>query len=216
MVRFLDAWTQLPSGDLLRWLLPAGGMALLVLMPGRLVARIGAGAVGLALVIAPDEMVPHPLRWGWVLLWMIGAWAVRSARAAGRSGARLGWIESGAIGLLLALALLGILMATIARADLPPEIGRRVSYGVLVTWLGLLHLMLRRHTVRLAIGLTILGFGLQVLECAAHESSPETTSAPATILLATMVAAALAVRVGRTRERVARSPWVSDAHDLHD
>jgi hypothetical protein len=36
------------------------------------------------------------------------------------------------------------------------------------------------------------------------------------VWLATAVAVALVVRLGHARERFAGSPWVSDAHDLHD
>ena len=42
-------------------------------------------------------------------------------------------------------------------------------------------------------------------------------TAPAGLpLLATALAVALALRVGRAREAVAGSAWVGDAHDLHD
>ena len=36
------------------------------------------------------------------------------------------------------------------------------------------------------------------------------------MLLATVLAAALAMRVAAGRERLAGTAWVSDAHDLHD
>jgi len=36
------------------------------------------------------------------------------------------------------------------------------------------------------------------------------------VLLATVLASSLAMRVAASRERLAGTAWVSDAHDLHD
>jgi len=157
-VRFLDAWTELPFLDLIRWLLPAGFMVALVLLPGRAVARAGALGTAIGLLASP-ELLPMPwLRAGWAALWAILAWRLQSPPAPG-SVRRAGIVETGTVGLLLALALLGLLFTAIARQDLPHDDGRRASYGLLVLCLGLLHLMLRRHTVRAALALAMLGSG---------------------------------------------------------
>lgn len=215
-MRFLDAWTELPFLDLIRWLLPAGFMVALVLLPGRAVARAGALGTAIGLLASP-ELLPMPwLRAGWAMLWAILAWRLQSPPAPG-SVRRAGIVETGTVGLLLALALLGLLFTAIARQDLPHDDGRRASYGLLVLCLGLLHLMLRRHTVRAALALAMLGLGLQIIEQVARQGVVlPAVSSPFAVLIATALAAALAVRVGRTRERLATSPWVSDAHDLHD
>jgi len=216
-MRFLDAWRQLHGGDVLGFVLPVAFMGLLVFLPGRILARIAAAGVALGILVLPGMVEPLPLRLGWVALWGGIAWGVRSAPARGRSGRRIGLLETGGVGLTLAIALLAVLMVAIGRADLDEAVARAASYGVFVLCLGLLHLMLRRHIVRLAIGLAMMGFGLQLLSGVAQVASAP-AGAPDTyaILLATVLACALAVRIGRTRERVAGSAWVGDAHDLHD
>ena len=216
-MRFLDAWTHLETGDVLRFALPVVFMAMLVFLPGRRLARIAAAGVALGIAWFPGMIEPLMLRVVWVALWVAIAWGVRSAPARGRSARRLGLLETGGVGLTLAIALFAVLVVAIGRANLKPEVGRSASYGVFVLCLGLLHLMLRRHIVRLAIGLAMMGFGLQLLERVALATSTSAdASAPYAIPLATFLAGALAVRIGRTRERVAGGAWVGDAHDLHD
>ncbi len=217
---FFESWTQLPPPELLRWLLPLAFMAVLVMMPGRRVARIMAFGTGIALAIVPEILAPTPLRLAWVVLWAGVAWGVTSAPAPRRGAVlsrRVGLLESGSVGLLLGIALLTLLLIAIARQDLPDDASRRATYGIVVLCLGLLHLMLRRHTVRAAIALAMLGLGLQIVERVARESLVAASVAPDYgIVLATALTCALAVRIGHTRERVATSPWVGDAHDLHD
>ena len=219
-MRFLESWTQLPPDQLLRWVLPIGFLVLLVGMPSRVAARVGALGVALSLALNPELMPGGRLRWGWIALWTLIAWRIGGAprlKPQTSAGRRLGLLETGTVGLLLGLALLALLLIAIARQDLPSDPGRRASYGVVVLCLGVLHLMMRRHTVRAAVGLATLGFGLQILERVARDALiPGPTPTPYGLLLATGLACALAVRVGRTRELVATSPWVGDAHDLHD
>ena len=75
----------------------------------------------------------------------------------------------------------------------------------------------RRAPQQVAAPLAMLGLGLQVIACAARDVlAGEGGEPPAAILLATALVCALAIRIGHTRERVAPSPWVGDAHDLHD
>ncbi len=217
---FFDSWTQLPAPELLRWLLPLGFMTVLVLLPGRRVARFTAFGTSVALAAVPEILAPTPLRLAWVVLWAAVAWGVTSAPAPRRGvvlSRRVGLLESGSVGLLLGVALLTLLLIAIARQDLPDDSSRRATYGIVVLCLGLLHLMLRRHTVRAAIALAMLGLGLQIVERVARESLVAASLAPDYgIVLATALTCALAVRIGHTRERVATSPWVGDAHDLHD
>jgi len=219
-VPFLDSWTQLSPPDLIRWLLPLGFMAVLVLMPGRRIARLAALGTGIALYAVPEILTPTPLRLVWAAVWAAVAWGVTSAPAPRRGAVlsrRIGLVESGSVGFLLGVALLALLLVAIARQNLPDDPARRATYGIVVLCLGLLHLMLRRHTVRAAIALAMLGLGLQIVERVAHESLVAASLAPGYgIVLATALTCALAVRIGHTRERVATSPWVGDAHDLHD
>ena len=219
-MRFLDSWAQLPPADLLAWFLPIGLMALLVFLPGRVVARVGTLGVAVALAMTPALVDPPSLRLAWIALWALLAWGVYGEPAPRRvpgRGRRTGLLETGVVGLLLGAAVLTLLVVAVARQNLPADAGRRASYGILILVLGLLHLMLRRHTVRLAIGLAMLGLGLQIIERVAAAGLLAGADGPGfSILLATTIGCALAVRAGRTRVRVAASPWVGDAHDLHD
>ena len=217
---FFDTWTQLPAPELFRWLLPLVLMVVLVLLPGRRVARFTAFGTSIAIAAVPEILAPTPLRLAWVVLWAAVAWGVTSAPAPRRGAVlsrRVGLLESGSVGLMLGVALLTLLLIAIARQDLPDDASRRATYGIVVLCLGLLHLMLRRHTVRAAVALAMLGLGLQIVERVARESLVAASLAPHYgIVLATALTCALAVRIGHTRERVATSPWVGDAHDLHD
>jgi lipopolysaccharide export LptBFGC system permease protein LptF len=89
--------------------------------------------------------------------------------------------------------------------------------GLLLIGLGVLHLMLRRHVRRAAIAFAAMGLGLQVLDGVARSAQIAGSAPPtAAVWLATAIAVALVIKLGRARERYARGPWVSDAHDLHD
>jgi len=219
-VHFLDAWTQLPPGELLVWALPVAILTLLITLPGRIVARMGSLALAIALLPAASAIPWLPLRAAWSGLWALLALALATPpleRRAGALGRRLGLVEAGVVALLLGAGLLTLLVLAIARQDLPPDATRRTSYGILVLWLGLLHLLVRRHTVRSAVGLAALGLGLQVIERVWQESVVSVAPpSPWGVLGVTSLACALAVRIGRIRQHVAASPWVGDAHDLHD
>ena len=216
-MHFLDAWLGSPPLDLLRSAVPAGLLLLAVLAPGRLTARLAALGVALALPLLPELAAPGWVTAGWVALWLLVAWwAGRPASGAAGPGASLGGLESGAIGLALGLALLALVEAGVARLDLDGALTRRASCGVLLIVLGLLHLMLRRHAVRAAAAFAAMGLGLQLLDGAVRSVSLGGTAPAGLPLLATALAVALALRVGRAREAVAGSAWVGDAHDLHD
>lgn len=217
-MHFLDSWTELVTWDLVRLLAPPALLALTILLPGRHITRPAAVIIALAVVFIP-ELGSAWLRTGWALLWI--AIAVIAGRAAPEAAdtptTQAGRAESLVIGLFLGLALLALLIAGVARQDLSPEDGRRASWGLLVLGLGLLHLMLRRHSVRALVAFAALGLGLQMLEGAARGTQIPTQLGPAWIVLvATTGAVALVARVGRGRERVAGSAWIGDAHDLHD
>jgi hypothetical protein len=216
-VHFLDAWLGLAPVRLLRSVLPAALAALAVLVPGRQVARLAALGVAVTLPFLPELTVPGWLTAGWVVLWLAVAWQVGlSARRSTRPGARLGGLESGTIGLVLGLALLALAGAGVARLDLDPDLTRRAAGGVLLSVLGLVHLMLRRHAVRAAAAFATMGLGLQLLDGAVRLAVVDGAAPPGLALAATALAVALVVRVGRSRAALAGSAWVGDAHDLHD
>jgi hypothetical protein len=216
-VHFLDAWLGLPPAHLLCSVLPAGLIALAVLVPGRLVARLAALGMAVALPFLPELVAPVWVTAGWVALWLVIAWqAGLPARRAARTGARLGGLESGTIGLALGIALLVLVGAGVARLGLDGDLARRVSAGILLAVLGLLHLMLRRHAVRAAAAFAAMGLGLQLLDGAVRATVAGDAHPVALPLLGTALAAGLALRVGHVRAAVAGSAWVGDAHDLHD
>lgn len=216
-MHFLDAWLGLPPAHLLRSALPAGLVALAVLVPGRQPARLAALGVAATLPFLPELSVSRWLLAGWVALWLVIAWqAGLPGSRATRTGARLGGLESGTIGLVLGLALLALVGAAVARLDLGGELTRRASGGVLLVALGLVHLMLRRHAVRAAAAFAAMGLGLQLLDGAVRAVVVGGAAPAALAWFGTALAVALALRVGHARAATAGSAWVGDAHDLHD
>ena len=218
-MEFLASWSELSLFDLARLLTPAALLTAAAFLPGVRVARIAA--VGVALLIPfLRELGASPLLTGaWTVLWLLVAWSAGVPEGAARRpiAASRGAVESGTVGLLLGLLLLGLLIAAVARQDLSPEDARRASYGVLVLVLGIIHLMLRRHARRAGVAFASLGLGLQVLEGSARAAQvPGTLPPGGAVLLATAIATALAMRVAAIREHLAGTAWVSDAHDLHD
>lgn len=218
-MRFLDSWTELSPFDLVRLLLPAGCLIVAAFVPGRRLSRIVALLVAASIPMLRELGVSPWVSAGWVLLWLAVAWQAGLANesASRPLAATRGALEAGAVGLLLALAVLALLIASVARQDLAPEDARRGSLGVLMIGLGLLHLMLRRHARRATVAFGALGLGLQVLDGAARGSQVgETLPAQGGVLLGTVLAVALTIRLAGSREQIAGSAWVSDAHDLHD
>jgi hypothetical protein len=217
-LHFLDAWTSLPPFELLRLLIPAGLLLAAVFVPGRRMARVVALAVAATLPGHPD-LGADLLPWGWCALWIAVAWGVGVAR--GPSSTELpprpGGFESGAVGLLLSLAIVTLLVVAIGRQNLTLDITRRASYAVLLIGAGVLHLLLRRDMVRAMVAFGALGLGLQSLDGIARESMLPIDDAPqGLVLAATAMAVGLAARIAWVRQRDAGSAWVNDAHDLHD
>lgn len=216
-MHFLDAWLGLPPAHLIRSVLPAALVALAVFLPGRQSARLAAAGIAVTLPLLPQLALPGALVAGWVALWLLVAWqAGRPGQRAARTGARLGGLESGTIGLVLGLALLALAEAAVARLDLDVELTRRASGGVLLVGLGLVHLMLRRHAVRAAVAFAAMGLGLQLLDGAVRAAVVGGAAPAGLVLLGTALAVGLALRVGHVRAAVTGSAWVGDAHDLHD
>lgn len=218
-MHFLDAWTRLSALDLVRLMLPVSLLAIATFLPGRRVARGAALAVAVVLPTVRELGTGAIGTVAWVLLWIAIAWQAGDPHGQydRPQVTRQGGVESGMVGLLIGLALLGLLVAAVARQNLSPEDGRRASFGLLLMVLGLLQLMLRRHVLRATLAFGSLGLGLQVLDSAARAAQvPGTAPAPGAVLLGTAVAVALATRIARGRERTVGSAWVSDAHDLHD
>jgi len=218
-VALFKLWFGLPPHELLRLLLPAALLTLATVLPGRGVARAASLFVALALPFLRPLDTPAPLTAAWSALWLVVAWQVGLPAPANAPPMRRrpGAVESGAVGLLIGIALLLMMNASLARQDLEPRVGRRVVMALLLIGLGTLHLMLRGHVRRAAIAFASLGLGLQVLDGAARGAElPGSAPARGGVWLATAIAVALVVRLGHARERFAGSPWVSDAHDLHD
>lgn len=218
-MKLFEFWFGLPPQDLLRLLLPAALIALATVLPGRGVARAASLALAVALPFLRELGTPAPITAAWCALWCVVAWQVGlpAPSQAPPRRSRPGAVESGTVGLLVALALMLLLIASLARQDLEPAVGRRVVMALLLFGLGVLHLVLRRHVTRAAIAFASLGLGLQVLNGAARDTEiAGSAPADAGVWLATALAVALVVKLGRARERFAGGPWVSDAHDLHD
>ena len=212
-------WFGLPLQDLLRLLVPPALLLLATVLPGRGMARATAAGVAVTLPLLRPLQTPPHLTALWSALWLLVAWQVgiqgqgRAAQATKRTGA----VESGAVGLLIGLALMFLMIASLARQDLEPLTGRRLVLGLVLIGLGVLHLMLRRHVRRAAIAFAAMGLGLQVLDGVARAAQIAGSAPPtAAVWVATAIAVALVIKLGRARERHAGGPWVSDAHDLHD
>jgi hypothetical protein len=217
-VHFLDAWAALPRLESLRFAVPAALLLVAVLVPGRALARLVTLGLALSLPFLPGLEAPAWVIAGWVLLWLGISWqAGLPASRTARAGARLGGLESGTVGLLLGPALLALLLAGVARLDLDAARTRQCSFGVLLVCLGFLHLMLRRHAARAVTAFAAMGLGLQVMLGAVRALATAGSAPPAGLpLLASLLAAALATRIGRSRVAATGTAWVSDAHDLHD
>jgi hypothetical protein len=218
-VEFLDCWTELALPDLLRLLAPAVFLTLATLGPGVRIVRLSAIGVALTIPLVEELGVSPGYSVAWSALWLLIAWSARKQEGTARRplAARHGVFETSAVGLLLGAILMALLIAAVARQSLSPEEARRASYGALLLMLGLLHLMLHGHVRRAGVAFGSLGLGLQVLDSAAREAQVFVALNPGGgVLLATVLAASLAMRVATNRERSAGTAWVSDAHDLHD
>jgi hypothetical protein len=218
-VQFLESWTELSPFDLLRLMAPATFLTAVAFLPGVKVARLAAVGVALTVPFLRELGVSPALTAAWSALWLLVAWGAGVPDGAARRplAARRGGLEASTVGLLLGLVLLVLLIAAVARQDLSPEDARRASYGALILSLGLIHLMTRGHARRAGVAFASLGLGLQVLDGAARAAQvPETLPPGGVVLLATAMAVALAMRMAISREGLAGTAWVSDAHDLHD
>jgi len=218
-VHFLDAWTSLPILDQLRMLAPAIVMALAVVLPGRRIAAVLA--LAFAVTVPASGAIPGgwPMAAGWALLWLAVAIVLARAARAGirRPAERAGGFESTLAGLMLGLPLFALLAVAIARQNMPVEPTRAATTGAFYLALALIHLMVRRHVLRSALGWGFAGFGLQALQGATAASLPPALQPPiGAVLLGTAVTLALVLRIGLSRARWAGSAWLSDAHDLHD
>jgi len=217
-VHFVDAWLELGALDLLRLVATLALFAVPVFVPGARVAAVAAFAAAPISAVALWDGVPPLVIAGWCALWLALGWRFVVSPGSRRPAAeRAAGLESGLIGLALGGALIALVLAAIAREDFPPLLTRRTSYALGVLGMGLLHLMLRRHTARAAFGIAALGLGVQLfVAAAAHVQVPVPAHGLATPLLAAALAVALVLRIGEGRERYAGSPWVGDAHLLHD
>jgi len=217
-VHFLDAWLDLSAFELLRLAVPLGLLAMPLFLPGPRPAYFAAFGTMLAVELAFRPHAPTGVVIGWLLLWAAIAWRVQQSPRAPRLRPERGAaLEAGIIGLALGLALVLILIGAIAKQDLPAPTTRMTSYALAVIGLGLLQLMLRRHATRAALGFGTLGLGVQLLDDAARFTRlPGESHAAWTVLIGTAFTVALCLRIGGARERWAGSPWVNDAHLLHD
>lgn len=218
-MHFFDAWRELAPAELVRLLGPVVFLVLAAFIPGPRIARLASAAVAVAIPFLRELAAPPLLVAGWTVLWLLLVrvrWKVEETSPPPTTTTGMAF-ESGTVALLLGAALLALLVAAVARQDLGPEESRRVSLGVVLVGLGLLHLMLRRFARRAAIGFAAMGLGLQLLDSAARDAQVQVTlPEPGGVLLATALTVALVLRIASGRERFAGTPWVSDAHDLHD
>ncbi|MCC6349250.1 MAG: hypothetical protein IT347_06625 [Candidatus Eisenbacteria bacterium] len=218
-MHLLAAWTSLGTLDLLRLLGIPAAVLVAALLPGRTIARGAALAVAVAAALLAELPAPAWVRVGWPMLWLLVAWRAGAADepGAGSRAPTRGSIESGLLALVLGLAIALLLLAGASRQALAPADARLTSLGALLVSFGLLHLMLRRHLRRALAAFAALGLGLELLAAAARSLDALHAGAPAGgALAATLVAMALAHRIAISRERFARSPYVGDAHELHD
>ena len=216
-MHFLDAWTSLSFFAQVRLIAPAIVLVLAIVLPGRGIAAVLA--LLLAVTVPVSGMVPATLAPGWALLWLaVAAVLWRAARAGMRRPAEgRGGLESTLAGLLLGVPFFALLAVAIARQDLPIDTTRAATVGVLDLSLGLVHLMVRRHLLRSALGWGFVGVGLQALQNASARVLPPDLAPPAGLaLIATAVMLALVLRIALARARWVGSAWLSDAHDLHD
>ena len=218
-MHFLDAWHELSAVDLVRLLAPAALLVAATLLPGARIVRVAAVGVALLLPGLRELASPGPQVAAWCALWLFLAWRAAGEREGEREPltAARGWFETGTLSLLLGAPLVLLLIVAVGRLDLSPEDARRASWGVLLLGVGVLHLMLRRHARRAAVAFGAMGLGLQVLDGAARGAQIQVGIAPpGAVLVGTALAVALVLRIAAIRERQAGSPWVHDAHDLHD
>jgi hypothetical protein len=217
-VHFLDAWTRLSPFDLARFLLAPACVALAIVLPGRRIAALAALGLAAAALIHPDPG-SIALAVGWSLLWLaLAAFLTRApSDPPSDPSTRRGGIESGAVGLLLGLAVLTLLVAALARADLDDRVSREASAGLLLITLGLVHLMLRRHVLRAGLAFGAMGMGLdRMVRIANAQQLPGGTVSAAAVWFASVIAIAMVARIARLRLEAGGGAWVSGAHDLHD
>jgi len=218
-VHFLDAWRELGPLDLLRLLAPLLLVGAAIVLPGARTVRAIAIAIAALLPTLRELGAPTAVIAGWCALWLAIAWrgsGVGEDEPTPIVGRR-GVFETGTLGLAVGLALLAMLVAAVARQDMSPEDSRRASCGVLLVGAGLMHLVLRRHARRAAVGFGAMGLGLQMLDGAARGAQVQLAlPSAAWPLLGTALTVLLALRIAAAREHYAGSPWVPDAHDLHD
>ena len=119
--------------------------------------------------------------------------------------------------MLLGAILLVILIVGVAGQSLPEPETRQASYGVFLTLIGIIHLMLGRDVLRAAVSFGTAGLGLQWLARAARRAVLEPNGPPeVTALLATAAVVLLCTRIAAVRRGEGGSSSVSHAHDLHD
>ncbi len=217
-MHFVDAWTSLPPWDLVLRVTPAAIAVVAMLLPGRAVARTASLVIALSAPLSPD-FGPPLAHAAWFALWLGVALVSGIKRDATPrdEASRPGGVESGAVGLLLAAALLVVMVLALGREDLPAETTRRVSLGIVMITAGIAHLTLRRDALRGAMAFATMGQGLHWLHRAVGGVVLDSAAGTAgTVWFSTALAVALAARVALIRQRDAGSAWVSHAHDLHD
>ena len=214
----VSTWADLGTGQLVLWALPVAMLVVALFLPGRRWAIASAIGVAASLLLVPERGIPRLLIVSWVALWVVVAIVLMVAREpAERWIGRPSGFESGAVGLMLGAALLALLLAAIARQRLPIEHGLRSALGLSLLAVGLLHLMLRRDSMRAVMAFAALGFGIQWLDWSARDVLlPVERRDPRAVLLVTALAVGLMSRIAYARQQGAGSSWVSDAHDLHD
>jgi hypothetical protein len=216
-VHFLDAWLDLSGFELGRLTALIVVCAAPVLVRGARAASLAAKILALLVPLVLLSRAPIALAAGWGLLWLAAGARFQRELAADADAPVPTGFESAAVALGLGLALVALLIAGVARQNLPPHASRVTGTAVALLGLGIMHLMLRRHASRAAFGVAAMGLGLQLLDLAAREAELDGGARPhGAVLLGTAIAVALMIRVGESRTAHSGSALVSDAHMLHD
>ena len=216
-MHFLDAWIGLTLGESVALGMPVLLALLALALNDVRWAGWMAGLVPLPLLVRPGGW-NDPYAWLWSLAGVAIIVRIRPwpNAAPGRPRVRAG-VEVTLLATLLVGASSAMVVFALAQQPFAPDDVRDATLGVVLTAIGLLHLVLRRHLARGALAFFTVGLGLAVLGRVANDSLPApVVLGGATVLVATLVAVAVAMRSARTRTDAAGSVWVGAAHDLHD
>jgi len=218
LVHFLDAWRELSPVDLVRLLAPAALLVLATVLPGARVVR--AAAIGVALFLPGlRELAGTGLQVaaGWRCGCSSRGGQPANARASSSRSRPRAACRDGTVSLALGALLMLLLIVAVGRQDLSPEDARRASWACCCSVSACsisccAPRAARRARVR-RDGARAAGAGRRgARRAGAGRSHAGQRRAGGDV--ARGAGGACASR--RRAKRHAGSPWVHDAHDLHD